>query len=235
LADCPILVFLYGGGLVTGSKISPLVENELVYANLGHHFAETHGFIVVVADYRLVPQARFPSGGEDLALAIEWVRSNVKELGGSEEPRDLFLMGNSAGGVHVSTYLFSRVFAESRKHILKQEVESVLRLRGAILLSVPCHFRASEGSRADVLKTYYGDRTFEDSPLGLLESLQERISISESLPGVSFLILTTTLDPEDEIVLPNRHFLTAWEADNSSAESSLQKGVVFRFPTFVTL
>ncbi len=223
LISCPILVFLYGGGLVFGSKNMP---GGLVYANLGHYFAERHGYIVVVADYRLVPQARFPSGGEDLALVIGWVSSNMQELGGSGGAHSLFLMGNSAGGVHLSTYLFSPAFAESRKQVLNQESESSLRLRGAILVSVPFHFEAASGSREDVLKTYYGGRRSEDSPLGLLKSLAQEGSISEALPGVTLLILTATLDPNDEILDPNKDFMDFWKAQRASSASDPQIGII---------
>ena len=222
LGDCPILVFLYGGGLVNGNKISPMVENELVYANLGHFFAEKCGFIAVIPDYRLVPQARFPSGGEDVALAVDWVRSNLKEFGGSEGPRDLFMMGNSAGGVHLSTYLFSPVFSESRKHVLSQDGGDSLQLRATVFVSVPFHFQAASASRADVLNTYYGERRAEDCPLGLLQRFKENDSFEDSLPGVKFLALTATLDPEDEILVPNKDFVDAWNVDGSSTASNLQ-------------
>ena len=226
LTSCPVLVFLYGGGLVNGSKISPLVEGELVYANLGHYFAEKYGYIVVIPDYRLVPHARFPSGGEDVALSIDWITSNMKELGGSGGVRNLFFMGNSAGGVHLSTYLFSPAFAESRKQVLGEESEQSLRLRGAILVSVPFHFQAASGSREDVLTTYYGDRRSEDCPLGLLASLVKESSISEALSGVRFLALTATLDPEDEILSPNCDFMRLWRAQGASAVSNLETGLI---------
>ena len=221
LISCPILVFLYGGGLVNGSKISPMIEGELVYANLGHYFAEKHGYIVVIPDYRLVPNARFPSGGEDVALAVDWIKSNMNELGGSGGARKLFLMGNSAGGVHLSTYLFSHAFAESRKTALDEESEASVRLRGAILVSVPFHFRAASGAREDVLTTYYGERRSEDCPLGLFKSLVEEGSISEALPGVRFLALTATLDPEDEILKPNKDFVDMWSAQGASRAPDL--------------
>lgn len=227
LSGRPILVFLYGGGLINGSKILPVVGNGLVYANLGHYFAEKHGYVVVVPDYRLVPHARFPSGGEDVALAVDWIRTNMKELGGAEGARNLFLMGNSAGGVHLSTFLFSPAFAESRTKLLSEESEASLRLRGAIMVSVPFHFQAASGSREDVLTTYYGDRRSEDSPLGLLKSLIQESSISESLSGVGFLTLTATLDPEDEILSPNKDFVEAWNAaQGASAVSNLETGLI---------
>lgn len=225
-AKCPILVFFYGGGLVTGSKIVSGVENGLVYANLGHFFAEKHGYVVAIPDYRLVPHARFPSGGQDVALAIDWLRSNLNELGGLEEgTRDLFIMGNSAGGVHLCTYLFSPIFAELRQQVIGQGIESALRLRGAVLLSVPLHFEGADATRSQVLKTYYGDRILEDSPLGLFKSVSQREDVSKALPGVKFLILTGTLDP-DEILIPNKDFIDAWNTVGTSLAPELQVEVM---------
>jgi hypothetical protein len=168
-----------------------------------------------------VPQARFPSGGEDVALAVDWINSNLKELGGYESKRDLFIMGNSAGGVHLSTYLFGPGFAESKKQILGQDVGCSVQLRAAVFLGVPFHFRGADKSREDVLNTYYGDRRAEDCPLGLLKSFTERNSVSDSLPGVKFLVLTSKLDPEDEILRSSQDFVDAWNANPSSATSTL--------------
>ena len=226
LAECPILVFVYGGGLVNGSKNLPLVENDLVYANLGHYFAETHGCIVVIPDYRLVPQAQFPSGGEDVALTINWIESNINQLGGSQNVRELFLLGNSAGGVHLSTYLFSRTFTELQKHMLSEQIGRPLRLSGAIFVSVPFHFEAASASRRDVLKSYYGDRRTEDCPLGLLKDLLRDMSVSKAFPGVKFLVLTASLDPDDEILEPSADFVTAWNSKEPPSTPSLQIGLI---------
>lgn len=150
----------------------------------------------------------------------------MNELGGFGGARDLFLMGNSGGGVHLSTYLFSHAFSESRKKALGEESEASLRLRGAILVSVPLHFRAASGSSEDVLTTYYGERRSEDCPLGLLKSLVQEGSISEALPGVRFLALTATLDPEDEILSPNKDFVDIWSAQGASLAPDLQTGLI---------
>jgi acetyl esterase/lipase len=132
--DSPIMMFLYGGGLVQGSKILPMIPNELVYANLGHFFAEKYGFVVVIPDYRLVPEAKFPSGADDVAAVIDWIHRNPEEVGRfGNYPRDLFLMGNSAGGVHISTYILSSLFNPSRAQILSQE-PNLLRLKAVILV-----------------------------------------------------------------------------------------------------
>lgn len=39
-ASAPLLMFLYGGGLVRGAKTIPGYADGLVHANVGHFFAE---------------------------------------------------------------------------------------------------------------------------------------------------------------------------------------------------
>ena len=95
----PIAVFLHGGGFVRGDKKR--------YANLGTYFAR-HGVIGMMANYRLAPQNKWPSGAEDIALVIKWIKENGGKFGG--DARRIFLMGNSAGATHVATYAFFERF-----------------------------------------------------------------------------------------------------------------------------
>jgi acetyl esterase/lipase len=57
---------------------------------------------VVIPDYRLFPEVRFPAFMDDAAQAVAWTRTNVARFGG--DPHRLFLMGPSAGG-HIVTLL----------------------------------------------------------------------------------------------------------------------------------
>lgn len=54
----------------------------------------------------------YPSGGEDVALFMKWLQtSELLKDGG----RDVYFLGNSAGGSHVTTFLFDQTFLEERK------------------------------------------------------------------------------------------------------------------------
>jgi len=57
---------------------------------------------VVVPDYRLYPEVRFPIFVQDAALAVAWVHQNIKHHGA--DPQRLFLMGHSAGA-HIASLL----------------------------------------------------------------------------------------------------------------------------------
>lgn len=82
----PVLIFWHGGGWVKGARAD--------YAFAGRAFAR-QGFVVVIPDYRKVPQVRFPAFVEDGAEAVAWVRDNIARYGG--DPQRIAFSGHSAG------------------------------------------------------------------------------------------------------------------------------------------
>jgi acetyl esterase/lipase len=104
---------------------------DLVFRNLGHFFAEKLSFETIVMEYRLLSHgARYPSGGDDVALVMDWIADRFKFCG-----TNVFLIGNSAGAVHVATYLFEQRFSEKRKSFVNWQ--NGVKLSGAVLLSCP--------------------------------------------------------------------------------------------------
>jgi acetyl esterase/lipase len=91
--NCPVVVFWYGGSWVEGRKSQ--------YRFVGATLAE-RGIVAVLPDYRLHPQVTFPAFDEDGARAVAWVDQHIQEFGGN--PRQLVLMGHSAGG-HTAAFL----------------------------------------------------------------------------------------------------------------------------------
>lgn len=82
----PVVVFFYGGNWQTGSKRD--------YLFIGQALA-SRGCIVVIPDYRLYPEVRYPMFLEDAAQAVAWTLQHLHELGG--DPSSVHLMGHSAG------------------------------------------------------------------------------------------------------------------------------------------
>lgn len=82
----PVVVVFYGGGWSSGKKDD--------YAFLGKAIA-ARGFVVIVADYRLVPDVRFPAFLEDGARAVAWAHRHAGTYGGDADR--LFVFGHSAG------------------------------------------------------------------------------------------------------------------------------------------
>ena len=85
-SKAPVVVFFYGGRWQFGARS----EYRFVAEALA-----SHGFIVVVPDYRLYPQVRYPEFLDDSARAVAWVAQHIGAYGG--DPANIHLMGNSAG------------------------------------------------------------------------------------------------------------------------------------------
>lgn len=164
----PVFVFLHGGGFVMGDKHS---EGSPFYSNIGD-FAARHGWLGVTITYRLAPANRFPSGVEDLSLAVDWLRANVAAHGG--DPARIVLAGQSAGASHVANYL-----AHARDH-----ADGVA---GAVFLSGIYDVRTS--AHNDFNKAYYGDDAAGWGPASALAGL-----IASAVP-MQFSV--AEFDPED--------------------------------------
>jgi triacylglycerol lipase len=95
----PVFVFVHGGGFVMGDKRN---DASPFYRNVGD-FAARRGWIGVTITYRLAPAHKWPSGPEDLGLLVGWLRANIAEHGG--DPERIVLCGQSAGAVHVASYV----------------------------------------------------------------------------------------------------------------------------------
>jgi acetyl esterase/lipase len=65
---------------------------------------------VVLPDYRLYPQVRFPDFVDDAAHAFLWVHQHIGDYGGN--PAQLYVMGHSAGAHQAAMLAFEpRVLA----------------------------------------------------------------------------------------------------------------------------
>ena len=83
----PILVYLHGGGWISGS---PKTHRKIC-----HRFAEA-GHLVFNVDYALAPENPFPEGFNECLEAIRWAVSNSSEYRG--DANKLSVGGDSAGG-----------------------------------------------------------------------------------------------------------------------------------------
>lgn len=99
----PVVVFIHGGAYVRGNKDL----NEEIYANIPLWFAR-QGMLGINATYRLAPlgttAGTWPSGAEDVAAIVTWVKEKAGRFGG--DPNRIYLIGHSAGATHVATYAF---------------------------------------------------------------------------------------------------------------------------------
>ena len=134
----PVLIFIHGGGFTAGNKRapgSPFNDHIMLWA-------VKNGFVGVNATYRLAPQSVWPAGAEDLAAVVAWVSSKIGERGG--DPTRIYLMGHSAGAVHVANYVSHPEF-----HKVKDGG-----LAGAVMVSGIYDLGATPVGDAEI--TYFG-------------------------------------------------------------------------------
>lgn len=139
-APQPVAVFVHGGAFVDGNRN----RSGEVYANVSYFFAR-HGVTGVNIEYRLAPEYRYPSGIEDVALALAWVRENIGRFGG--DAARIFLVGHSAGAAHAAGYAYdARHWRDGASH-----------LAGLIVLSGRVRADNSPGNpNAHKVEAYYG-------------------------------------------------------------------------------
>lgn len=165
----PVLIFIHGGGFIAGNKRSP---GSPFYDNI-MLWAVKNGFVGVNATYRLAPQSPWPAGAEDLAAVVAWVAGKIGERGG--DPARVYLMGHSAGAVHVANYVSHPEFYKVKNG----------GLAGAIMLSGIYDLTASPLGGPEM--EYFG-------------SDPARYAERSSLPGlvatkIPLMIAATELDP----------------------------------------
>ena len=83
-----VLVYYHGGGWVIGS-----IDQ---YDTVARKLAERTSCAVVLVEYRLAPEHRYPTAVDDSYAALEWVGKHLSGLAGREAP--LMVAGDSAGG-----------------------------------------------------------------------------------------------------------------------------------------
>jgi acetyl esterase/lipase len=166
----PVLIFVRGGAFVSGDKHlpgSPFYDNIMLWA-------AKNGFVGVNVNYRLAPQAMWPAGAEDVAGVVQWVSGNIAARGG--DPAKIYLMGHSAGAVHVASYVSHPEFHKAKDG----------GLAGAIMLSGI--YDLTVGGRGDPERAYFGadaGRYAEQSSLqGLLAT------------KIPLMITAAELDPD---------------------------------------
>ena len=82
------IVYFHGGGWVLGTLDQ--------FDTLARELAARSSCTVVLVDYRLSPEHRFPIAVEDAWSAVQWVDLHIEDLAGAGAP--LIVAGDSSGG-----------------------------------------------------------------------------------------------------------------------------------------
>ena len=164
----PVLLFVHGGGFVMGDKTqpgSPYNDNVALWA-------ARHGLVGVNMTYRLAPEFKYPSGSEDVAAAVAWIRAHIAEYGG--DPERIVVLGTSAGAVHVANFLAQPMFEGARAGVAA----------GVLLSGV---YDISDASLEEVTTAYYGEDASKFSAMSPLPGLLET--------PIPLLFVITECDP----------------------------------------
>ncbi|SEQ55524.1 Acetyl esterase/lipase [Faunimonas pinastri] len=121
--DAPVVVFIYGGGWVSGDKQT--------YLFAGQAFA-SRGYITAVPDYRVYPEVRFPDFMDDAAEAVAWVAQHEKTPDG--KPRPIILVGHSAGAQ------IAMLLALDKHYLARQETPVCNTVMGVVGMAGPYDF-----------------------------------------------------------------------------------------------
>lgn len=87
----PAVVSIHGGSWQRGDKANTDWRNVC-------RWLASEGFVAVSVNYRLVPDAVFPSAIDDVALAVEWLRQPEQFERFGIDPARIGAFGGSAGG-----------------------------------------------------------------------------------------------------------------------------------------
>lgn len=128
----PVAVFLYGGGWERGRKWD--------YGWVAQALA-ARGYVVVLPDYRLYPQVRFPEFLNDSAQAVRWAVDHAAAYGG--DPSRVVLLGHSAGA-------YNAVMLGLAPSYLQHAGVDPARIVGVVGIAGPYDFLPLKGHMADV-------------------------------------------------------------------------------------
>ena len=187
-SDGKTVIFFYGGSWDSGSKSDYLFVAQALAAG---------GYTVVIPDYRLYPEVRFPAFVEDGAQAVRW----TAERFGTDR---LFVMGHSAGA-HIALLL-----AVDTPYLKAAGVDR-LKLAGVLGLSGPYDFLPLKSSR---LIEIFGGANNRDI---------EAITFARApLPSALLIhgMADTTVYPRN-----SEHLAAAWRAAGAPVELKLYPDV----------
>lgn len=205
----PMLLYFHGGGFIRGDKADR--------SNVGWWGAR-QGFVTVLVNYRLAPEAQWPSGPEDVVAACQQVREMCSNYGG--DPNAIVLAGESAGAAHVAAASLIRSFQPPNWNIA-----------GACLISGPYDAQLEHMARGPLgISTpdprndaYFGTDRTDWATVSIMERLDTEpfplmiATAAHDLPqmqvqaGALFSRLVTRhgFQPEWRVLPDHNHFSTA--------------------------
>ena len=196
--DCPVLIWIHGGGWTVGDKAGRAIETKV-------DFAGELGAVLVSVNHRLVTpgsQIRWPTMGQDAAAAVAWVADNADELG--VDPERIALMGHSAGA-HLVASLGTNPDLLDEFAMSRDDLRCVVSLDSA----------AYEVSEDDVRSKGLFESAFGTDPVVLADASPTVQAVEHAGDMPEFIIVTRGTETR---TAEAEAFAEALEAAGSSAE-----------------
>lgn len=172
-AGAPAIVFIHGGSWTEGSKD--------IYKFLAEGFTKD-GYDVLVPNYRLYPETKYPGMINDSAMAIAFAAEQYPN-------RPLVVMGHSAGAYNMLMVMLEPKYAKAAK------LDLCNRVAGAISLSGPTGIIPLD---SEPYITIFPDRfTASDAPLNNVSSPAPPILFGHGLDD-------TTVYPQNSQALADK-------------------------------
>ncbi len=171
-APLPTIVWVHGGGWVSGSKDQ--VANYL-------RILAGQGFVVVAVDYHLAPRSRYPRPVHQVLAALAHLVGHAREL--DLDTSRLVLAGDSAGSqiaAQVAAAIADPAYAAAlgvRPALRRDHLRAALLHCGAYDLTMPGGAsRAGSLFVESVLWSYTGRRSAREDPVLDLASVRRHVS-----------------------------------------------------------
>ncbi len=144
-----LVIFFYGGSWDSGERSGYKFVAEALTSK---------GFVVVIPDYRVYPEVRFPEFMRDPARVVKWSKQHAAQYGA--DPKHVFVSGHSAGA-HIAAML------TLDNEFLAAEGLEPPDLRGMFGLAGPYDFLPLTSNR---LKTIFGaeDQWWRSQPINFV-------------------------------------------------------------------
>ncbi|HLS49109.1 MAG TPA: alpha/beta hydrolase, partial [Actinomycetaceae bacterium] len=120
-------------------------------------WAVRHDYVAVAINYVLAPESQWPGGARDISRAISWIVEHIADFGG--DPRQIVLVGQSAGAMHVADYL-------TRPEVYGAHGRA---LAGAALIS--CLYNVGRTADKPMHRAYWGEDLAAWAGMGSLDGL----------------------------------------------------------------
>jgi acetyl esterase/lipase len=191
----PVIVFIYGGGWDSGRKSE--------YAFVGDALA-SHGYLVVLPDYRIYPEAHYPEFLEDCAKAVRWAHDHAADYGA--DPHELFLIGHSAGAYNVA------MLGLDPRWLRAVGLEPDESLRGVVGLAGPYDFLPLKSAELKAIFGVAGQEP-DSQPINHVQGRQPPLFLGHDLG--------------DKVVYPRNteHLAAKVEAAGGQVEARYYKGL----------